>query len=96
MYGTKTTNETRRRVMKMAHVRMRVDRKLFGEAKGDFAGYLRGSWVSVKEELKKAEEEARLADIRRTAVLPTKEEARASFEAGLLEYYGVRGRYYGD
>lgn len=82
--------------MKMVHVRMRIDRQLFGDVKGDFAYYLRGSWVSVKEELAKAEEEARIAEIRRTAVLPTKEEARRSFEAGLRDYYGVRGRYYGD
>lgn len=96
MYGIKTTNETRRRVMKMAHVRMRVDRKLFGKVEGDFAYYLRGAWATVKEELAKAEGEARIAEMRKTLVLPTKEEARASFEAGLAEYYGVRGRYYGD
>lgn len=29
--------------MKMAHVRMRIDRQLFGDVKGDFAYYLRGS-----------------------------------------------------
>lgn len=82
--------------MKMAYVRMRIDRQLFGDVKGDFAYYLRGSWVSVKAELAKAEEEARIAEIRRTAVIPTKEEARRSFEVGLRDYYGVLGRYYGD
>ena len=39
----KTTNETRRRVMKMAHVRRNVDVKLFGRTDGDFANYLRGA-----------------------------------------------------
>lgn len=39
----KTTNETRRRVMKMAHVRRNVDVKLFGRTDGDFADYLRGA-----------------------------------------------------
>lgn len=92
----KTTNEARRRVMKMAHVRMRVDRKLFGRVKGDFGFYLRGAWATVKDEQAKAAEEARIAEMRKTLVLPTKEEARASFEAGLLDYYGVPGRYYGD
>lgn len=38
----KITNNIRRQVMKITHVRMRVDRQLFGEVKGDFAYYLRG------------------------------------------------------
>lgn len=38
----KITNNIRRQVMKIIHVRMRVDRQLFGEVKGDFAYYLRG------------------------------------------------------
>ena len=96
MNAIKTTNETRRRVMKMAHVRMRVDRMLFGKVSGNFASYLRGAWVTVKEEQAKAAEEARIEEMRKALVRPTDEQARASFEAGLAEYYGVRGRYYGD
>lgn len=82
--------------MKMAHVRMRVDRKIFGSVNGDFASYLRGAWKTVKAELAKQDEEARIAEMRKTLVVPTAEEARASFEVGLAGYYGVRGRYYGD
>ena len=37
----------------MAHVRMQVDRQLFGEVMDDFAYSLRGSCVSVKEELRR-------------------------------------------
>lgn len=92
----KTTNETRRRVMKMAHVRRNVDVKLFGRTDGDFADYLRGAWATVKAEQAKADEEARIAELRRTTSLPTEEMARASFEAGLLAYYGEERRYYGD
>lgn len=92
----KINNDTRRRVMKMAHVRMKADRIIFGSEKGDFASYLRGAWLTVKTELAKQEEEARIAEMSKTLVVPTAEEARVSFEAGLAEYYGVRGRYYGD
>ena len=65
--------------------------KLMGKLRADF-----GRAFGARETELKAEEEARIAEIRRTAVLPTKEEARRSFEAGLRDYYGVRGRYYGD
>lgn len=92
----KTTNETRRRVMKMAHVRRRADKVMFGKVEGDFAHYLRGAWATVKEEQAKAAEEARLAEMRKTLVLPTEEQVRASFEAGAIQYYKERRRYYGD
>ncbi len=92
----KTTNETRRRVMKMAHVRRNVDVKLFGRTDGDFADYLRGAWATVKAEQAKTDEEARIAERRRT--MPTVERSghSAEFEAGLLTYYGDQRRYYGD
>lgn len=92
----KTTNETRRRVMKMAHVRRNVDVKLFGRADGDFADYLRGAWATVKAEQAKADEEARITELRRTTSLPTEAMARASFEAGLRTLYGNSHCYYGD
>lgn len=95
MTTTRTTNETRRRVMKMAHVRRRVDAQIFGKVES-FAAYLRGAWATVKAEQAKAAEEARTAEMRRALVLPTTESARVSFEAGLQSYYGARGRYYGD
>lgn len=95
MTATRTTNETRRRVMKMAHVRRRVDAALFGKVES-FAAYLRGAWATVKAEQAKAAEEARTAEMRETIVLPTPAAVRASFEAGLQNHYGARGRYYGD
>ena len=49
----KLTNNIRRLVVKMAHVRMQVGRQLFGEVMDDFAYSLRGSCVSVKEELRR-------------------------------------------
>lgn len=79
-----------------AHVRRNVDVKLFGRTDGDFANYLRGAWATVKAEQAKVDEEARIAELRRTTSLPTEAMARASFEAGLLAYYGEERRYYGD
>lgn len=84
------------RIMKMAHVRRKVDKMMFGSAKGDFAYYLRGAWASVKEEQTKACEDYRIAEMRHMA--SAIEVDNDSFAAGCLAYYAEapRGTYFGD
>lgn len=91
----RTISQIRSRVMKMSHVRRSVDAKLFGKVKS-WAEYVRGAWASVKAEIAKAIEEARINEARKAQAERTAE-AQASFNEGIIAYYAQGGStYYGD
>lgn len=91
----RTISQIRSRVMKMSHVRRSVDAKLFGKVKS-WSEYVRGAWASVKAEIAKAIEEARIAEARAKYNAQSHEECE-SFIAGCVAYYAQGGRtYYGD
>lgn len=94
----KTTNEHRRRVMKMAHVRIDFDRNVFGKTNGTFGDYLRAAWATVKAEMAKADEDARIEAMRARNRKISESEAATQFDAGILAYYANArtGQYMGD
>lgn len=93
----RTISQIRSRVMKMSHVRRSVDAKLFGKVK-EWAEYVRGAWASVKAEIAKAIEEARIAEARaKYNAQHNSNEHSEDFIQGCIAYYAQGGRtYYGD
>lgn len=92
----RTISQIRSRVMKMSHVRRSVDAKLFGKVKS-WAEYVRGAWETVKAEIAKAIEEAKIAEMRKAFVAPTTAEIESARAEWCVAYYNEGGRtYYGD
>lgn len=92
----RTISQIRSRVMKMSHVRRSVDAKLFGKVQS-WAEYVRGAWETVKAEIAKAIEEARIEEARKAFVRPTAEACAVAEREWCLAYYADRSRtYFGD